>query len=165
VKKKRDVKVARTELVYDDDCNIIGERVKIVPLSEVPASKPGARYTGTDDLIAQYKQNGKVKDIDLVRQLALAAAESKFLGHDSVVIIRRDILHIAATKLFGSVLWGRAMAEAQKVQAKPRRLRWNRLKDDILRRKPSLSIRSVATLISEKTGDKVSAIRAAISPK
>jgi hypothetical protein len=31
----RDVKVATKELVYDDNFNIIGERVKIVPLAEV----------------------------------------------------------------------------------------------------------------------------------
>src|SRR4029077_5444611 len=67
MRKRREVKVATKELVYDDNLNIVGEKIKFVPLDEARARGEAFRRKiseleglGTDWLIRKYKKDGKV---------------------------------------------------------------------------------------------------------
>jgi hypothetical protein len=126
------------------------------PLPPDRPKAPVKQYTGTDDLIAQFKQHGRVKNADLVRQLALAVAQSDFAQSDSgsEVIIRREIVHIAAIKLFGAVQWSRAQAEAQKgkKRAGSHHSQWQQMANGFWANNGSLTKNGAAKLIARKLG-------------
>ena len=98
------------------------------------------RYTGTDDLVAEFKKAGKVKLAPLIRELAIAEAASEFLELGPDVKIRRELIGIIVTMLAPGALWARAQARARngKKTATHHR-KWQAQADDIWARNPSLT--------------------------
>jgi hypothetical protein len=171
--KRRSPKRARKTLAKMTDAEfrkIVSKKYKFDPLpDDQPPRVHGGRYTGTDDLYAEFNARGKVRDIDLIQQLALAVAESNFLElepeRDGIhrgareVRIRRGIVDMIAIRLFGDVKKLRENAAVQKGirRGAARHGVWRAEADLIWAKKPSLSKKAVATVIARKLGGKVKA--------
>ena len=120
-------------------------------------------YTGTDDLIAEFKETGKAKNTGLIRALAIAKAESEFLELDHVRL-PYEILDIAAAKLVGGPKWAREQAKLRKEQrpAQHRHKQWQTLADTIRSKNPRLTNEAVARQIARQIGGNADWIRRVI---
>lgn len=124
------------------------------------------RYTGTDDLIAEFRKAGKVKIAPLIRELAIAEAASEFLKLGSEVKIRRELIGIIATMLAGRPKWARAQASERKGKTTAtHQKRWQAQADDIWARNPSLTKQAVAKQIAKGTELNANWIRRVISKR
>jgi hypothetical protein len=161
VKRRSPKRAAKTlaEMSDTEFRKIVSNRYKFDPLPEDRPRVPVKQYTGTDDLIAEFKKRGKVRDGDLIRELALAMGESSFLELGREVRIRREIIHLVATRLFGVVKWGREMAKAQKgkKRAAARHRDWQAKANAIWTKNPSLSKKAVAIPMTRNAGSNIRA--------
>lgn len=149
--KKRGVKVAQTELVYDDNFNIV-EKVKFVKLSEVLSGRREFAQAGTDWVIRKYEENGKINPRVVLKALAgiraLYAEDAAVIGRQIDVAIPFRLLDVIGSTLAGKDAWQREQTKAQRTAKRQKDLRWGRKAAEIRRRHPSrLSDSRVAELI------------------
>jgi hypothetical protein len=158
MRKRREVKVATKELVYDDNLNIVGEKIKFVPLDEARAR--GEAFSrkiydlealGQDWRMRKEKKDGKVTFRAVLRVLAgikrLYAGERDASGRQIDVVIPFNMLDVIGSTLDKAV-WQIKQTRVKKAAGKQNTLRWNMKADEIRRRHPSWSGTSVAASIA-----------------
>jgi hypothetical protein len=119
-------------------------------------------YTGTRDLIANYKKGERISDVDLVRELVLILAQSYFL--ENLDNAQRSIVHIAIERLFKPVHKGREAAKKHKGTKLKASLysQYEKMVDELLAKNPSLKNRALGVHIARKLGGKPDTIRKVI---
>jgi hypothetical protein len=124
-----------------------------------------APYDRGKKFVAEVEERGKVKDVDLARELAVAQAASEFLEEP----LHPGFIRIIKSRLMASVEWGRehgARARAN-ASAAAHRLhnQWQKMADEHWRVNPNLSASQAARLISRKLGVNWNTVRRAIRKK
>jgi hypothetical protein len=159
VKKKRQVKVARTEMVYDDNFNIVGERVEIVPISEMLSRSEAfaeLEGLGPDWLIRKYKRDGEVHWRDLLGVLA----GIKRLN----AVMPLDLLDVIGSHIAGEANWLRAQNRERQAGVRAKHQRWKDMADEIKQRHPLLKgdsrvAEAIAEMAAQKYPDEKAAAR------
>jgi len=145
--RTRDFPVA----TWDDDgsTSIIGAQ----QFAKQNKADIGSPYDGTEKLIAEFKRRGKVKDVDLARELAISIASSEFL-EKSEIGLHPEIAKIIGSKLVSKIQWGRLWSTATKDKKKARAQHelWQSKYDEILSRKPKTTKATAAVWIAADVG-------------
>jgi len=110
------------------------------------------RWTGEDDLIAEFRKTGKVRNIiSLLRVLIVAKIHGRDFGLDYPQI-PYEIIDIIASRLAPKAVRHRELVKANKAKAEADHKKYRAMADAIREKHPRWSDRSIAHEISKKTG-------------
>jgi hypothetical protein len=152
-RKNREVKVATEELIYDENFNIIGERVKVISPSEVLAGRKELERAGADWVIRKYEEGGKISPRIVLKALAgiraLYAEDAAVTGRQIDVAIPFRLLDVIGSTLAGKDAWQREQAAARRAAVRQKYPRLNAAANEMQRLHPSWNEGRVIRAVAE----------------